>query len=287
MSASAYHSPAPMTDYFLARQAILHPDKSLAAYELLYRRAGTGRAAVRDDLHATACVIAHASLLGIENVIGTCRAFVNLDATALMCDFVQFLPRDRVVLEILETVRATADVTARITELRRAGYVIALDDVMAYSDDVAKLAELVDIVKLDILATPQSGLPRLCRRFKAAGKKLLAEKVETRDQYLRCIDLGFDYFQGYYFGMPDVLTGRRPMLPTEATMRLLLQIVKPGSSAADAEHSILREPGLTATFMQLVRDATGIRQALLALGRLQTERWLLALLHAEEVACMR
>lgn len=282
MSASAYHSPAPMKDFFLARQRILTPDKSLAAFELLFRSAATGSADVADNLFATACVIAHASLLGMESVIGTARAFVNLDSTALMCDFVQILPKDKVVLEVLETVRATDAVIARLTELRRAGYVIALDDVMAYSDDVAKLAELADIVKLDILATPQSDLPRLCRRFKAAGKKLLAEKVETPEQYLRCIDLGFDYFQGYYFGMPEILTGQRSVLPVEAVMRLLLRVVAPGTSAAEVEHSIQREPGLTATFMQLVRDATGIRQALLALGRRQTERLLFILVHAEE-----
>lgn len=275
------HSPVPMKDFYLARQPILNSDQSLAGHELLYRSADTGTANVADNLFATACVIAHASLLGMESVTGAARAFVNLDASALMCDFIRFLPKDRVVLEILETVPATDEIIARVTELRRAGYMLALDDVVADSDDVAKLTELVDIIKIDIPDTPQSDLPRLCRRFKFAGKKLLAEKVETPEQYQHCVDLGFDYFQGYYVGMPVVLTGQKPVLPIEATMRLLLQVVTPGSSAIDAEHSIQHEPGLTATLIQLVQDAAGIRQALLALGRLQTERLLLVLLHAE------
>lgn len=282
MSAPPLPSAAPMKDFYLARQPILNPDKSLAAYELLFRSADTGPAEVHDDLHATACVLAHASLLGMETVMGAARAFVNLDSAALKCDFIQFLPKEKTVLEVLETVRATDDVMSRLAELRNAGYTLALDDVVNDAADVTKLVELVDIVKLDILATPQSDLPRLCRRFKAAGKRLLAEKVETHEQYRRCIDLGFDYFQGYHFGMPDVLTGQRPVLPLEATMRLLWKVATRGSSAADVEDSIQHEPGLVALFLQLVHDAAGIRQALLALGRLQTERLLFTLLHAEE-----
>ena len=94
-------------EFFLARQPILNSEQDLVAYELLFRRASSGPANVVDDLAATASVIAHASELGIDNVIGNSLGFFNVDATVLMCDFVNFLPSDKVVLEILETVEIT------------------------------------------------------------------------------------------------------------------------------------------------------------------------------------
>ena len=115
-------------------------------YELLFRNAAFGPADVSDDVAATASVIAHASELGLNNVIGSLHGFINVDATVLMSDFINFLPADKVVLEILETVKVTSELIKRITELARAGYVFALDDVVAESDDIAQLLPLVKII---------------------------------------------------------------------------------------------------------------------------------------------
>ena len=132
-------------DFFLARQPILNRNQRLVAYELLFRSAYVGSAGVTDDVAATASVIEHATELGLENIIGGSFAFVNIDATVLMSDFVEFLPREKVVLEILETVIATDAVVARIAVLRAAGYRFALDDVVADSATIQKLLPYMDI----------------------------------------------------------------------------------------------------------------------------------------------
>lgn len=281
--------PVPRAkDFFLARQPILNRDQSLAAYELLFRSAAAGPANVTDDLAATASVIAHASELGMQNVIGTSLGYVNVDAAVLMSDIVQFLPKEKVVLEILETVKVTDEIVARVEELMRAGYTFALDDVTADSNGVQQLLPLVDVIKLDINDIEQSELFKLTRQFKAAKKKLLAEKVENLAQFESCLELGFDYFQGYYFAKPVVLTGKKLSPSQLAIIHLMGQILS-DADTADIERTIKHDASLGFSLLRLVNTPAigvtqridSIAQALLVLGRRQLQRWLQILLYAE------
>jgi EAL and modified HD-GYP domain-containing signal transduction protein len=275
-------------EFFLGRQPILNRDQSLAAYELLFRTAAAGPANVTDDLYATASVIAHASELGMENVIGASRGYVNVDAKVLMSDIIQFLPKERVVLEILETVKATDRILERVADLAQAGYMFALDDVTSDSQDVKKLLPLIDIVKIDITGMKQSELVRLSSQFKAANKKLVAEKVENLAQFENCLDLGFDYFQGYYFAKPDVLTGKKLSPSQMAIMQLLTQLVGEADTA-EIERSIKQDASLSFTLLRLVNTpAAGVTQridsvgqALMVLGRRRLQHWLQILLYAQ------
>jgi c-di-GMP phosphodiesterase len=275
-------------EFFLARQPILNRDQDLVAYELLFRSAAAGPANVTDDLSATASVIAHASELGMENVIGASLGYINVDAAVLMSDFVQFLPREKVILEILETVEVTGPVVDRVRELVQAGYRFALDDVIAESDGMHRLLPLVDVVKVDINEITFDNLTRLSDRIRAANKKLLAEKVETLEQFQQCMELGFHYFQGYYFAHPVVLTGKKLSTSQVTIMQLMAQIIADADSA-DIEHSIKQDASLGLTLLRLVNTpAAGvpqridsIGQALLVLGRRQLQRWLQILLYAD------
>lgn len=280
--------PHRVKEFFLGRQPILNRDQGLVAYELLFRRANVGTASVIDDLAATAAVIEHAAELGMENVIGASLGFVNIDATVLMSDFVQFLPHGKVVLEILETVKVTDSVVARITELKRLGYTFALDDVVADSEDLRKLLPLVDIIKIDLAGTPPGQLPLLSRQLKTANKKLLAEKVENIEQFRHCLELGFDYFQGYYFAKPVILSGKK-LSPSQLALMELMGLLHSDAENADIEHVIKRDASVSLTLLRMANSpalGTGHRidslgQALLVLGRRQLQRWLQILVYAE------
>ena len=275
-------------EFFLARQPILSRDQSLVAYELLFRRAQFGGADVIDDLSATASVIEHASELGLENVLGALLGFVNIDAAVLMSDFVHFLPPDKVVLEILETVEVTDEVVQRVTALSQAGFRFALDDVIADSEGLQRLLPSISIIKIDIMGMAPEILARLSRQFKVAGMRLLAEKVETIEQFQVCLNLGFDYFQGYYFAKPAVMSGKKLSPSQLAIIRLMSQIVSEADTA-DIERTIKHDAALGFNLLRLAntpgigmaRRIDTLGQALMVLGRRQLQRWLQILLYAE------
>jgi EAL and modified HD-GYP domain-containing signal transduction protein len=279
---------APSDDFFLARQPILSRDQNLVAFELLFRTAGALDANVTDHAAATASVISHASQLGMEQVVGERLAFVNVDEVVLMSDFVRFLPHDRVILEILETVVATPALIARVIELKGLGFKFALDDVTADTEDVRKLIALVDVIKIDLQGVTPDALPALTLKFKGAHHKLLAEKVETLAEFSNCLALGFDYFQGYYFARPAILSGKK-IAPSELIILRLLEMINSEADNRDIELAVKRDPLISLNLLRLVNTpAAGARrridsvgQALMLLGRRQLQRWLQILLYSK------
>ncbi|QAU35008.1 EAL domain-containing protein [Janthinobacterium sp. 17J80-10] len=274
-------------DFFLARQPILNRQQHLVAYELLFRDAASGAANVVDHVAATATVMAHVAELGLDNVVGESLGFVNIDAAVLMSDFIGFLPADKVVLEILETVKVTPAIIARIKELSEAGYQFALDDVVVKSEDVRQLLPLAHVIKVDILGVQPDALRSLVFQLKQGGKKLLAEKVETIAEFETCLDLGFDYFQGYYFAKPLILSGKKLAPSQLAIVQLMNQIVADEDSTV-LEHTIKHDVSLSLNLLRLVnsvgisggRHIESVGQALIVLGRVQLQRWLQILLYA-------
>lgn len=281
-------SALPTDDFFLARQPILGRNQRLVAFELLFRSAGdVSDANVTDHAAATAAVISHASQLGMQQVVGERLAFVNVDEIVLMSDFVKFLPHDKVILEILETVQATPEVVARVLELKAYGFTFALDDVTADTADVRKFIDLVDVIKVDVRAVHPDKLASLADAFKGRNKKLLAEKVETVEEFDICMALGFDYFQGYYFARPVILSGKK-IAPSEMVILNLLSLMNSDAGNDEVERAVKRDALISLNLLRLVNTpAAGVRghidslsQALQVLGREQLQRWLQILLYA-------
>src|SRR5476649_579779 len=230
-------------EFYLGRQPILDRNQALFGYELLFRNAPVGPANVGNDLTATAAVIAHASQLGMEKVIGDALGFVNVDADVIMSDIFSFLPREKVVLEIIETMKVTPPVLTRIAELVGHGFSFALDDVTDDTGHVAALLPLVEYVKMDMRNMPLSSLMKLAPRFKRDHKKLVAEKVETREEFKNCLDLGFDYFQGYYFAKPVIMSGKK-LSPSQLAVMELMTLVTSDVDNLEIERAIKRDVSL-------------------------------------------
>lgn len=276
-------------NFFLARQPILGRDQCLVAFELLFRSAEACEANVTDHASATAAVISHASQLGMETVLGGRLAFVNVDEVVLMSDFVRFLPHNGVILEILETVRATPRVIARVVELRKLGFRFALDDVIAESDDVSKLVDLAEVIKIDLKGVNGAKLEELVRKFSGRKKKLLAEKVETVEEFHTCLALGFDYFQGFYFARPAILSGKK-IAPSELVILRLLDLLNSDAGNDEIEAAVKRDASVGINLLRLVNTAAArvpggrinsLGEALSVLGRDQLQRWLQVLLYSK------
>ena len=195
------------SEVLLARQPILDRRHAIVAYELLYRTSGDRNAAfVRDDALATASVVNAAfRLIGITAVVGGARALVNVNAEFLLSRRIEQLPQDQVMLEILETVDIDEQIVRRCRALKKKGYRLALDDVCHYSESLEPLLELVDLVKIDVMQLDTRSLASLVQQLRRWPARLLAEKVETVGRVKQCLELGIDWFQGFFYGQPVVL----------------------------------------------------------------------------------
>ncbi|GLR11264.1 cyclic diguanylate phosphodiesterase [Chitinimonas prasina] len=280
--------PAPQ--FFLGRQPIVGRQRELVAYELLFRTSQENSASVEDDVVASAAVMQHAfSGLGLQSVLEDKLGFINLSAPLLCSDVIEILPRERVVLEILETVELTPAVIERCRALKAAGYRLALDDVIRFDEAQKAILPLVEVVKLDVLAMQARETEQLVRALKPYGVKLLAEKVDSTLQRDFCHELGCDLFQGYYFARPTILSGK-PVQPSAMLLLKLLSQVAADADTQDLEDTLKHAPDLTVHLLRLVnsvafglpRKISSVRTALTLLGRAQLHRWVQIMVFAQQ-----
>jgi EAL and modified HD-GYP domain-containing signal transduction protein len=214
-------------DVFVGRQPILSPKMQTIGYEVLYRNCELGQAIFSDEDVATATVLLNTYLdIGLEHVVGSHLAFLNIPKQFLLKRYCEALPKNRVVLEIIENVAPTPQVIEALTSLAQQGYTIALDD-FEYHDRYRPFLELADIVKVDVLGKSEEQLHREVSQLRDSRVRLLAEKVESREVFEMCKQLGFYYFQGYFFFRPDIIRGRQIPANRIALLELMGKIQDP------------------------------------------------------------
>lgn len=277
-----------MEGFFLGRQPILDRNQNLVAFELLFRSDKIASTAnITNDLTATAHVIVNAySQLGTENILYRQRNFINVDAELLMSDAICLLPNKHVVLEVLETIKITEVIVRRCSELKQMGYQLALDDVTEINDEIEQLLPVISVVKVDVLALEKNTLSSLVNKLRRWPVRLLAEKVETREQASYCMELGFELFQGYYFAKPDTMTGKR-IDPAKLTLLKLMTLVKDDNDISEIEREIKQQPTLIYNLLYMVNSVAcsvpkkinSIRHAIMVLGCRQLHRWFQLLLY--------
>jgi c-di-GMP-related signal transduction protein len=276
--------------FFLGRQPIMDRSQQIVGFELLFRSAtGLQSANFLDIQLASASVILNTlSDFGFQDVLGRHLGFFNVTRNMLMSEAMELLPRERVVIELLETIMADDEVVERCRALKSLGFTLALDDHI-YSPQFHPIYDLVDIVKLDVLETPADQLPAIFESLREWPLKLLAEKVETAEQYAKCRDLGFDLFQGYYFARP-VLLKQNKVDVAKITMLQLMEQVMAESEISEIEETFKQNPALTYNLLRLVNSvAIGLREriktlrhALTVLGLEQLKRWVSLALYATQ-----
>jgi EAL and modified HD-GYP domain-containing signal transduction protein len=274
--------PSSSDSVFLGRQPILDRRQELFAYELLFRNSTANAATVSDDMAATASVISHAfGEIGVEQALGPYKGFINCDTSLLLSDLPELLPPDKIVLEILETVEITPEIVERCAELKHHGFMLAIDD---FTDEVERwrpLLLLTDIVKVDLQQLDRHQLLDTTNTLKGYPLRLLAEKVDSREMADVCRNLGYDYFQGYYFARPAILGGQKLGQSQAALMRLLALVLQ-DAETTHLENALKQQPGLAFNLLRLTNSVstgvrmkiTSLRHAITVLGRRQLQRWL-------------
>ncbi|CAK0765822.1 c-di-GMP phosphodiesterase [Gammaproteobacteria bacterium] len=280
---------SPQHQIFLGRQPILDRSQNIVAYELLFRSGQVSSANVNDDVQATANVIVRAfSELGVSNVLGKHKGFVNVSVDLLLSDIIELLPKEKVVIELLENIEITQEVVNRCKYLKKIGFTLALDDYVVSDPQYLPLVGLIEIVKIDYLLIKKEDLPDIVKSLRKWRVKLLAEKIDDRSQANECLALGFDLFQGYFFAKPVILTGKRTD-PSKLDLLQLLGMVLGDADTVEISKMFKRDPSLIYKLLQLVnsvavglpRKIKSLNQAISVLGRKQLQRWLQLLLFVQ------
>lgn len=273
---------------FVGRQPIYNREQKVIAYELLYR-AGTGNFAdIVDGDRATTEVIINSVLdIGLDSIVGKRTAFFNLTGSFIRGDHPLPLDNKQVVLEILEDTEPDAHVIAGMKQLAEKRYIIALDD-FVFSEKFIPLLEIAHIVKLEVMNRPREELQEKVAQLKPFKVKLLAEKVETHEEYELCKELGFDYFQGYFFCKPHIIEGRSLPANRLVILNLLAKLQDPEADIEELEQLIVQDVSLTYRLLRYINSAAfalgkeieSVHRALVLIGINTIKNWVSLLLLA-------
>ncbi|WP_243363360.1 EAL and HDOD domain-containing protein [Fundidesulfovibrio terrae] len=269
----------------VARQPIYDAGGNVYGYELLFRQnTGAGNSLFNDGDLATQKVIADGFLLAHTGPFhNKSRYFINFTERLLMEDFAHALPPKKTVVEILEMIDPTTDVLEKCRELKRNGYMIAIDDYVG-GPRFLPFLDVADIVKVDVLGRSHSEIFAMAEPLLKKNITLLAEKVENAEvmQYTR--SLGFALFQGFYFSRPEMISGKKIGSCDTSRMRILAEICKEDVELGRLACIISSDVSLSYRLLRYLNSATfgysvkigSIERAATVLGAKNLKKWLLA-----------
>lgn len=279
-----------MEEIFLGRQPILDRDQNIVAFELIFHSAQSTSAGPADNLAATANIIVNAyGRLGIQNVLGEQRGFINVDAELLMSDVLLLLPCKHVVLELMESIKISDEIVQRCIELKQMGYQLALNNITEINNETELLLPIVNVVKVNVHILDKEAINNIIEKLKPWPVLLLAQNVDDCEQAKYCLALGFQMFQGYYFAKPEIMTGKRAD-PAKLSLLKLLPLVVSGTNLDEIEKEFKHQPGLSYNLLRMVnsvasglpRKVNSIKHAILILGQKQLQRWIQLLLYTAD-----
>jgi len=276
----------------IGRQPILDKKGDIFAYELLFRSGTQNSATVTNDTMATASVLLNAlNSIGLDRLIGSKKAFINVDKEFLTSSAIEGLSMERFVVEILETVVVDEEVIGRVESLKTKGFTFAIDDIDLNSEQLLNfepILKFTTVLKIDIMAAGGvAGVKDKISYFDKTKYKFLAEKVETEEEFESCKAMGFDYYQGYFFEKPTIVEGKK-IDSSKAAVVKLLRMIQGGSELTEVADEISRSAEMSINLLKYInsagsgakREVSSIGQAVSFLGRIPLSQWLMLFLYA-------
>lgn len=268
---------------FLARQPIFDKDQKVYAYELLYRSGLKNN--FYDDAdgdHATSSVLTNGFLsIGMEAITRGKMAFINFTRNLLLKEIATVFPKEQMGVEILEDVEPDAEIVATCKKLKQSGYTLVLDD-FVFRPEFTPLLEWVDIIKVDFINTDREARSSVIQQVNSKRIRFLAEKVETHAAFRQAVEMGYTYFQGYFFAEPEIIAGRVLSASKMNFLRLLQQVNQPELDYDKLEKIFKEDVTLTYKLLSYINSAyfgfpnriRSIRHALTLIGLREAQKWL-------------
>ena len=278
---------------FIARQPILNRYQELYAFELLFREGtqNNNSNGMITDMQATSRVLVNVlNTFGVNQLIGNKKGFVNIDEDFLRSNFFDSMDKEKFIFEILEDVELDAELALRVRNLAADGYQFALDD-FVFNDKMIKnfksIFDIIKYVKIDLIENNKNTLGEKIKLFKPYTVSLLAEKVETQEDFKLCKQLGFDYFQGYFFAKPKIVKGKN-IDPERMAIMEMVRLLQRDPNVEEIVEAFKLHPDLTINLLRFINSAAiftrnrinSVHQAVALIGQKQLMQWLLLMMYA-------
>lgn len=265
---------------YVGRQPIFDRNKVVFAYELLFRANGTIQQCDNAGNAATLNTLDFTLLLGPDSLTEGRKAFINCTRETLVDALVTGLPPAMTVLEILENIQPDEEVLEACRKLKKAGFQLALDD-YDESQDLSQFLPCASYIKVDFKLTTPEQQAAIARKFAGKRLALLAEKVETHEEFRRAREAGYKYFQGYFFCKPTTISAADIPCLQLNYFQILQAAYQADLDLSALETVIKREPALCYRLLRYLnspvfglREVTSIRQALVLLGTVEIRKWI-------------
>lgn len=272
---------------FLARQPIFDRNKNVIAYELLFRNGHENAYNSVDGNEATLNVIANSFYeFDFKSVSDNKKVFINFTEKLITEEIATILPNDDVVIEILETIEPTDEVLNACKKLKARGFILALDD-FVFDKKYIELIKLIDIIKVDFVISNCIERKKIFDLLKINKKiKFLAEKVETIEEYNEALELGYSYFQGYYFSKPVIMSAKSIPSNKYTALEILKLVNQKDFDFSELESLILKDVGLSYKLIKIIKSSAycikseihSIKYAITFLGEKEIVKWLYVVL---------
>jgi c-di-GMP-related signal transduction protein len=261
-------------EVFVARQPIFNREKKIYGYELLFREGMSNFFTGIDGNTATSKVLSNSFLsIGIEELTGNHLAFINFTRDLLLQYIPRLFSRERLVIEVLEDIKPDKDIVEVCKDLSQKGYQVALDDFF-YRPDMKELIAIANIIKFDFRSTKPEDMEKVIKKISRDKLHLLAEKVESYEEFEIALKMGFEYFQGYFFSKPEILKGKDVSSIQMNLLEIMSEINKPDFEFKKVEGIITKDVSISYKLMRYMNSAyfrraskiSSIKEAIILLG---------------------
>lgn len=279
-------------DVYVARQPIFNKRKKIYGYELLFRDGMVNAFPDVDGGAATSRVLSTSFLSnGIERITGRKKAFINFTEKMITEKIPAMFPKKTIMVEILEDIEPNAAVVTACREMAKQGYNLVLDDFI-YKPEMKPLLALVRIVKFDFRASSIKEIEAAIKELAAYRIKLLAEKIETHEEFQQALDMGFEYFQGYFFSKPEILKSK-DISPSKITLlSIMSEANREDFRITELEKFVLRDLSINYKLMRYINSAyfgmfkkvNSVKQTIVLLGMKEVRRFISLIAMAQLVS---
>ncbi len=261
-------------DVFVARQPIFDRDKNLYAYELLFRTGiSNGFPDIDGDTATTSLLSSSFFTVGIDKIASGKIAFINFTGELIRRGTPHLFPQEKLMVEILEDVEPDQEIINACKTLKEEGYELALDD-FVYSKKYHQLLEICDIIKIDFRLTPADKVQQMVDSLKIYECRLLAEKIETYEEFDTAVSLGFDFFQGYFFSKPEIIQNKDLSASQLTMMQLIAQVNNEDFDVGSLEKIVTQDVSISYKLINYLNSSSfsrsqplsSIREAISFLG---------------------